>query len=164
MTLKDSSEKTDVHNPELVLSDSFSFFHITAKSFGRKETWASQMAQWWRICLPTPEERQVQCLGWEDLLEKAMGTYCSILAWRIPWTEEPGGLQSMGSQRDGHDLATKRLCKTQKLLSHLPLLRNLPKEMLQQNKEANQEEKGSRKEGVLDRTKSQRRDPWQPLP
>ena len=45
ITLKYSSEKTDFHNPELVLSDYFSFFHITAKSFGRKETWASQMAR-----------------------------------------------------------------------------------------------------------------------
>ena len=40
---------------------------------------------------------QVQSLGWEDPLEKEMATHCSILAWRIPWTEEPGGLQSMGS-------------------------------------------------------------------
>ena len=42
-------------------------------------------------------------LGWEDLLEKEMATHSSILAWKIPWTEEPGGLQSMGSQRVGHD-------------------------------------------------------------
>ena len=42
-------------------------------------------------------------LGWEDPLEKGMATHSSILAWRIPWTEEPGGLQSMRSQRDGHD-------------------------------------------------------------
>ena len=41
----------------------------------------------------------VQSLGWEDLLEKEMATHSSILAWRIPWTEEPGGLQTMGSQR-----------------------------------------------------------------
>ena len=45
-------------------------------------------------------------LGWEDPLEKGMATYSSILAWRIPWTEEPGGLQSMGSQREGHNWAT----------------------------------------------------------
>ena len=49
----------------------------------------------------------VQPLGWEDPLEKAMATQSSILAWRIPWTEEPGGLQSVGSQRVRHDLATK---------------------------------------------------------
>ena len=42
-------------------------------------------------------------LGREDLLEKEMATHSSILAWRIPWTKEPGGLQSVGSQRDGHD-------------------------------------------------------------
>ena len=45
----------------------------------------------------------VQSLGWEDPLEKGMATPSSLLAWRIPWTEEPGRLQSMGSQRVGHD-------------------------------------------------------------
>ena len=50
---------------------------------------------------------QVQSLGQEDLLEKGMATHSSILAWRIPWTEEPGGLQPMGSQGVGHEL--KRL-------------------------------------------------------
>ena len=49
------------------------------------------------------QETQVQSLGWEDLLEEEMATHSSILAWRIPWTEEPGGLQSMRSQRVGHD-------------------------------------------------------------
>ena len=53
--------------------------------------------------LPTMQETQVQSLGQEDLLEKEMATHSSILAWKIPWTEEPGGLQSMGSQRVGHD-------------------------------------------------------------
>ena len=48
--------------------------------------------------LPTMRETQVQSLGWEDLLAKEMATHSGILAWRIPWTEEPGGLQSMGSQ------------------------------------------------------------------
>ena len=46
-------------------------------------------------------------LGWEDPLEEGMATHSSILAWRIPWAEEPGGLQSMGSQRGGHDCVTK---------------------------------------------------------
>ena len=46
---------------------------------------------------------RVRSLGWEDPLEKGMATHSSILAWRTPWTEEPGGLQSMGSQRVGHD-------------------------------------------------------------
>ena len=47
-------------------------------------------------------ETQVQSLEWEDPLEKGMSTHSSILAWRIPWTEDPGGLQSMKSQRVGH--------------------------------------------------------------
>ena len=51
---------------------------------------------------PAMLETWVQSLGWEDPLEKGMATQSSILAWRIPWTEEPGGLQSMGSQRVGH--------------------------------------------------------------
>ena len=49
------------------------------------------------------EETWVQSLGPEDLLEEGMATHSSILAWRIPWTEEPGGLQSIGSQRVGRD-------------------------------------------------------------
>ena len=52
---------------------------------------------------PAMEETQVQSLGWEDPLEKGMAAVSSILAWRIPWREEPGGLQSMGSQRMEHD-------------------------------------------------------------
>ena len=53
--------------------------------------------------LPATQETQVQSLGQEDLLEKGMATHSSILAWRITWTEEPGGLLSMGLQRVGHD-------------------------------------------------------------
>ena len=53
--------------------------------------------------LPTMWETWFQSLGWEDLLEKETATHSSILAWKIPWTEEPGRLQSMGSQRVGHD-------------------------------------------------------------
>ena len=53
--------------------------------------------------LPVMWKTQVRSLGWEDPLEKAMETHSSILAWRIPWTEEPDGLQPMGSQRVGHD-------------------------------------------------------------
>ena len=51
------------------------------------------------VIMPTMQEIQVQSLDWEDPLEKGMATHFSILAWRIPWAEEPGGLQSMGSQR-----------------------------------------------------------------
>ena len=54
-------------------------------------------------CLPTMQETRVQSLGWKDLLEKEMATHSSILAWKIPWIEEPGGLLSMGLQRVGHD-------------------------------------------------------------
>ena len=57
-------------------------------------------------CLPAMWETWVRSLGWEDPLEKEMATYSSILAWRTPWTEEPGRLQSMGSQRLRHDRAT----------------------------------------------------------
>ena len=53
--------------------------------------------------LPAMQETRVQSLGQEDPLEKGMATHSSILAWRIPWTEAPGGLQSMGWQRIGHD-------------------------------------------------------------
>ena len=53
--------------------------------------------------LPTMWETQVRSPGWEDPLEKEMATHSSTLTWKIPWTEEPGRLQSMGSQRVGHD-------------------------------------------------------------
>ena len=53
--------------------------------------------------LPTMQETWVQSLGWGDALEKEMATHSSILAWNIPWTEEPGRLQSTGSQRVRHD-------------------------------------------------------------
>ena len=58
--------------------------HTVKNQLAMRETWA-------------------QSLDWEDPLEKGMATHSSILAWRIPWTEEPGVLQSMGSQRVGHD-------------------------------------------------------------
>ena len=65
-------------------------------------SWASLVAHTVKR-LPTMWETQVQPLGQEDLLEKDMATHSSILAWKIPWTEEPGRLQSMGSQRVGHE-------------------------------------------------------------
>ena len=58
-------------------------------------------------CVPTMRETWVESLGGEDLLEKKMATHSSILAWKIPWMEEPGGLQSMGLQRVGQDIETK---------------------------------------------------------
>ena len=66
---------------------------------------------WWLTSvwtLPAMHETQVQSLGQEDPLEKALATLTSILAWRIPWTEELGGLQFIGSQRVRLDLATKQ--------------------------------------------------------
>ena len=54
-------------------------------------------------CLPAVQGTRVRSLGGEDTLEKEMATHSSTLAWKIPWTEEPGRLQSMGSQRVGHD-------------------------------------------------------------
>ena len=64
--------------------------------------WASLLAQWLKICL-TMQETWVQPLGWKIPLKKGMATQSSFLAWRIPWTEESGGLQSMGSQRVEHN-------------------------------------------------------------
>ena len=55
---------------------------------------------------PAVQETQVQSLGWEDLLGKEMGTHSSILTWEIPWTEESGGLQTMGSQKSWTQLST----------------------------------------------------------
>ena len=68
-------------------------------------TWTSLVAQRLK-CLPGMQETRVWTLGREDPLEKEMATHSSTLAWRIPWSEEPGTLPSMGSQRVGHDWAT----------------------------------------------------------
>ena len=58
--------------------------------------------------MPETQESRVWSLGGEDPLEEGMATHSSTLAWRMPCTEQPGGLQSMGSQRGGHDLVTKQ--------------------------------------------------------
>ena len=71
---------------------------------------SSRMAQMVK-CLPTMGETWVQSLGQEDPLEKAIATHSSILAWRIPWTEERGRLQSTGSQRVRHNWATNTLVR-----------------------------------------------------
>ena len=74
-------------------------------SFKRNFYWsvvASLVAQMVKN-LPAMLETWVQSLGWEDPLEKGMSVHSSILAWEIPWTEEPGGLQSIALQRVGHD-------------------------------------------------------------
>ena len=64
--------------------------------------WAFLVAQTVKN-LPAMQETWVWSLDWEDLLKKGMATHSSTLAWRIPWTEEPGGLQSLGSPRVRHD-------------------------------------------------------------
>ena len=69
-------------------------------------SWASLVAQM-VMNPPTMQKTWVRSLGWEDPLKEGMETHSSILAWRIPWTEEPDGLQTMGSQRVGHDWVTK---------------------------------------------------------
>ena len=82
------------HNrfPSKFSSASFCLIHF-------KASLVAQMVK----CLSTTRETRVQSLGWEDPLEKEMATHSSTIAWKIPWTEEPGRLQSMGSQRVGHD-------------------------------------------------------------
>ena len=66
---------------------------------------ASLLAQWLRIHLPMQEtqETRIRSMAWDDPLEEGTATYSSILSWRIPWTEEPGGLQSIESERVWHD-------------------------------------------------------------
>ena len=70
--------------------------------------------------LPIMQETRVQSLGQEDPVEEEMATQSSILAWEIPWTEKPGGVQSMGSQRAQHDLAIKQT-RTKEMLQNLGL-------------------------------------------
>ena len=72
----------------------YCYFHLSIQDFPVAQTVKN---------LPAIQETRVQLLGWEVPLEKGMAIHSSILAWRIPWTEKPGGLQSMGSQRVGHE-------------------------------------------------------------
>ena len=75
---------------------------LASKQISLYESWVKH--------LPTMWDTRVQSLGWEDLLEKEMAAHSSILAWRIPGTEEPRGLQSTEWQRVRHDLATEQQC------------------------------------------------------
>ena len=68
---------------------------------------------------PAMQETWVWSLGWEDPLEEGMAALSSTLAWRIPWTEEPGGLQPVGSQRVGHDWATKQSTRSLNILKYV---------------------------------------------
>ena len=79
--------------------------HTNTHAHTHKNTWASLVAQMVKN-LPVMQEIWVQSQGWEGPLEKGMATHSSILAWRIQWTEEPGGLQSMRLQRVGHNWVT----------------------------------------------------------
>ena len=81
-----------------------------------------RLLSWLRIHLQCRRETRVRSLHWEDPLEKEMATHSSILAWRIPWTEEPGGLQSRGSQRIGHTFS----CRSTGPVSLLSVLTLLP--------------------------------------
>ena len=67
------------------------------------EAWEASLVAQTVKNLPAVQETRIRSLSWEDPLEKEMATHSSILAWRISWTEEPGRLQSMRSQRVGHD-------------------------------------------------------------
>ena len=69
-------------------------------------------------CLPAMQETQVQSLGQEDPLEKEMTTHSSTLAWRIPWTEDPGGLQSMGSQELDQIRSDQSLSRVRLFVTH----------------------------------------------
>ena len=83
-------------------SFSLSSARQTSEPYRHHSVLASLVAQMVKN-LPAMQETRVQSLGWEDALEKEMATHFSILAWKISWTEEPGGLQSTVSQRVGHD-------------------------------------------------------------
>ena len=116
-----------------IMQHSFILLHVLWLTHLR---WTSLVAQMVKH-LPTVWETQVQSLGQEDLLEKEMATHSSILAWKIPWMEEAGRLQSMGSQRIGHNWATSfslsllynsplcettTACSTQRSWRHLSVL------------------------------------------
>ena len=98
--------------------------------------------------LPVMQETGVPSLGQEDPLENGMATHSSILAWRIPWTEEPGGLQSMGSQRDTTEQLTCSLfSRTEAIIAPKPRavparveIPNLPKEEAERRREKGMEE------------------------
>ena len=77
-------------------------FHLFNNGPSFQPNYTSLVAQMVKN-LPAVQETWVRSLGWEDPLEKEMATHSSIIAWEISWTDEPGELQSMGSQRVGHD-------------------------------------------------------------
>ena len=82
---------------------SFAQAHVLGIILGTRDTGRTSLVVQTVKRLPTMQETQVRSLGWEDPLEKEMATHSSTLAWKIPWMEESGRLQSIGSQRVGHD-------------------------------------------------------------
>ena len=104
------------------------------QSMGHKESDTTERLNWTELIpklglprwlsgkdLPAVQETWIQSLNWEDPLEKEMATHSSILAWEIPWTEEPGRVQSMGLQRVRRDSATKQQQQNQILSYHFLL-------------------------------------------
>ena len=108
---QDQKRSVFIPNPKKGNAKEYSNYHTIAfisqasKVMLKTHQEASTVAQLVKN-LPTMQETWVQSLSWEDPLEKGKATHSSILAWRISWTEEPGRLQSLGSQRVGHNLAT----------------------------------------------------------
>ena len=116
--LKDSFKRVT----GIELSSIFSQLNIWSLSSSFLAPWASLVGQ--RVTnLPAVQETGVWPLGWEDPLEEGIATYSSILVWRIPWTEEPGGLQSTGLQRVRHNWVTNTFtflcCLRFSLRSHI---------------------------------------------
>ena len=93
----------------IYLTSFFMFIFVHVKNSFKYQMWASLVVQLVKN-LPAMWETWVQSLDWEDALEEGMATHSSFLAWRIPRTEEPGGLQSMESQRVEHVWVTKHTC------------------------------------------------------
>ena len=120
---KDSFFKNGARNLEASLMQEqrhASIRHIIRKLTQRLiNRGASPVANQYRIYLPIQETR-ARSLGWEDPLEKDTATHCSTLAWKIAWRVKPGGLQSMGSQRVGHDWATNAYLLTSILGWRIP--------------------------------------------
>ena len=93
-------------------------WQATAHRVTKSQTWLSDFThslwwlRWYRICRQCKRPGFEQSLGRENPLDKGVATHSSILSWRIPWTEEPGGLRSMGSHRVWHDRATNTLTNT----------------------------------------------------
>ena len=95
--------------PDIAIS--WRIFHCLLWSMQSKTSLVAQSVK----NLPAVQEIQVHSLGWGDALEKEMATHSSILAWKLSWTEEPGGLQSIGLQRVGHDWVTNTYLHSQRL-------------------------------------------------